>query len=264
LTDEAFDREEANMFDRRVGIVLVLVAVSSLSVREACAQRVRVGVSVGNGAVRVGIGNGPLYRPRFSGRGYGPGGWYGPGWGGPRYGYGGYLPGYGYGAGYGYGPGIGYGVVVTPAPSALEQQPVYGAPRVLPGVGSAASVVTPQGDGGEILIFSPASNTRSVRYWLNGRAYTMPPGTRQSLVNDRVWTIQFDAAPDQRVTYTLDSVRYKFRQDGAAVGLYQTQDWPTAAPSQLPPAPVPEPPLPEPPLPGLDSSAAGNPLRPAQ
>jgi hypothetical protein len=112
-------------------------------------------------------------------------------------------------------------------------------------------------DGGEILLFNPTSSQIEVRYMLNGQLYTLPPGTKQSLTNDRTWTVQFEATPDQVTTYTLKSARYKFKATESGLGLFQTQDSPEVAqPRGLPPAPVPSPPEP-------DSEATVIPSRPA-
>ncbi|MEK6260804.1 MAG: hypothetical protein AABP62_19565 [Planctomycetota bacterium] len=200
-----------------------------LSPEEASAQNVRYGISFGNGGVRVGIGNGPIYGP-----GYG------------RYGYG---PGLGYGSGFG--PGYGYGpppVVVRPYP-VYQPQPVYVQPQYIqqPVVVRESYVPTspsPLADGGEILLFSPASTPGDVRYTLNGHPYTMAPGTKQKFANDRPWTIEFESSPGRVSQYTLTSSRYKFKPSDAGLGLFQTQDLPESAPRGLPAAPIPNPPEP--------------------
>lgn len=210
--------------------VLGLVALAvSMSSDQAQAQSVRFGIGLGNG-VRIGVGNGPMYGPGYYGRGYGPG-YYGPGYGS------------GYGPGY-YRPGLGYGyapapVVISPRPVYVPQ-PVYAQPQY-----GAAPTSLP--DGGEIMLFNPGSSQVEVRYTLNGQLYTLPPGTKQSLTNDRTWSVQFESAPGQVTTYTLKSARYKFKSTQTGLGLFQTQDNPEVAqPSGLPAAPVPSPPAPDP------------------
>ncbi len=207
-----------------------LVALATCwSSNEAQAQRVRVGFGFGRGGIRIGVGNGPVY-----GRGF-----YGPGY---------YGPGY-YGSGYGYGPGVGYGygspsVMIAPRPVYVPQ-PVYVQPQqsYIPGnTGYVPAAPTSIPDGGEILLFSPTTNNGDVNYTLNGEAFRMPPGTKQRFVNDRKWTIQFESAPGQVATYTLESARYKFKPTTAGLGLFQTQDSPGVAQPGLPLAPTPNPP----------------------
>jgi hypothetical protein len=98
----------------------------------------------------------------------------------------------------------------------------------------------------------------------------MPSGTKQSIVNDRQWTIQYEASPGTISTYTLVTARYKFKQTEAGVGLFQTQDTPEEAQAAgLPAAPTPDPPessilrgpIPQPPTPDLDGTVI--PSRPA-
>ena len=196
------------------------------SPEEASAQRVRYGISFGNGGVRVGIGNGGLYGPGY---GYGP-----------RLGY-----------GVGYGPGYGYAappVLVQPYP-VYQPQPVLSQPQYIPqptGVSEPYSLTTPTplADGGEILLFSPATNPGDLHYTLNGIPYTMAPGTKQKFKNDRTWTIEFESSPGSVSQYTLTSSRYKFKPSDEGLGLFQTQDLPESAPQGLPAAPIPNPPEP--------------------
>ncbi len=202
------------------GLVALAMCGSS---NEAQAQRVRVGIGFGGGGVRIGVGNGPFYGPGYYGSGYGPG--------------------YGYGNGYGYGYG-GPGVMIAPRPVYVPQ-PVYVQPQqtYIPGnTGFVPAAPTSIPDGGEILLFSPATNNGEVNYTLNGQAFRMPPGTKQRFVNDRKWTIQFESAPGQVTTYTLESARYKFKSTTTGLGLFQTQDMPEVAQPGLPPAPIPNPP----------------------
>ncbi len=215
---------------------LVLLGLASfamwLSPDEASAQRVRYGISFGSGGVRVGVGSGPIYGPGYGGYGYGPG--------------------YGYGSGYGYGYGP-PAVVVRPYP-VYQPQPVYVQPQyVQPQYIQQPAVVresytsvtpSPLADGGEILLFSPASNPGDVRYTLNGIPYTMSPGTKQKFTNDRTWTIEFESSPGRVAQYTLISSRYKFKPSDAGLGLFQTQDLPESARQTLPAAPIPNPPEP--------------------
>ena len=236
-----------------------LVAVAATVGGDTAQAQVRWGVAIGNGGVRVGVGNGGYgYRPGYYGRGYGPG-YYGPGNYGPGY----YGPGYGYG--YGYAPPVVIAPqpVIVPQPAYVQPQPSYVQPQpnyglldqpqpYSPGVTSGPSVIPPSpslaesssADGGEILLFSPPTNPSDIRYNLNGRSYTMRPGTKQKFTNDRNWKIQFESSPGQVATYTLNSTRYKFKATEGATALYETQDLPEETRSTLPPAPVPEPPEP--------------------
>ena len=212
--------------------LLALLSLASLAMwlspDEASAQRVRVGISFGNGGVRVGAGNG-FYGPRYGGYGYGPGLGYGSG----------------FGPGYGYGPPP---VVVRPYP-VYQPQPVYVQPQYIPQPaivreGYGSTTPSPLADGGEILLFNPASNSGDVRYTLNGIPYTMAPGQKQKFTNDRTWTIEFESSPGRGAQYTLTSSRYKFKPSDAGLGLFQTQDLPESAPQGLPAAPIPNPPEP--------------------
>lgn len=213
-----------------------VVAVAGwLSPGDALADpRIRGGISFGSGGVRVGIG---------SGMGYGPGYGYGP-----SYGYG-HNHGYG---GYGYGPAPVYVQpypVYQPQPVYVQPQPVYAQPQYLPQPNyvrgsSIPSSPTPIADGGEIMLFSPATNLDDVRYTLNGHPYTMAPGTKQKFKNDRTWTVEFESSSGRFAQYTLTSSRYKFKPTDAGLGLYQTQDLPETAPQAIPAAPIPDAPTP--------------------
>ena len=218
-------------------VVMVALAIIAWQTEQTinADPRVRVGIGFGSGGVRFGISNGPMYGPGF------------------------YGPGYGRGYGYGYGPAPvvvrPYPVYVQPQPVYVQPQPVYSVPQY-----SNPSVIhdsfipsspTPFADGGEILLFSPATNLSDVRYTLNGHLYTMAPGTKQKFKNDRTWTVQFESSPGNVTTYTLVSARYKFKSTESGLGLFQTSDTPeTTRDSSLPPAPMPT--LPEAPTPSPD------------
>ena len=194
----------------------------------------------------------------YGGGGYGGfGGFYG-GIGGLGY-YGGY-PSYGYGN-YGYGNGF------------YTAQPIYSQPVYSTGIYSQpvntnpiyfgnAPVVTSQQvvsstpqtvyDNGEIVLFSPPSNTQDVQYSLNGNPYTMKPGTLQKFTNDRTWTIDVSTGSGQTVKYTLSTGRFKFKQFESGMGLFTTQDQPESpvavpesaspsSPATTTPAPTPMP-----------------------
>ncbi len=212
------------------GIVLAVAASATLLyTSDASADpRIRGGLIIGGGGVRIGIGNGPMYGPGY-------------GWG-PRYGY-----------GYGYGPPPvvvrPYPVyqpapVVVPQPVYVQPQPQYLPPRTIIRESDIPSGPSPLADGGEILLFSPSTNASDVRYTLNGALYTMPPGTKQKFTNDRTWMIEYESAPGQVTKYTLASGRYKFKPTAVGIGLYLTQDLPDTAQPTLPQAPVPSPPEP--------------------
>ncbi len=194
--------------------------------------RIRGGISFGSGGIRVGIGNGPMYGP-----GYG-----------------------GYGSGFGYGGGPGYGYrpapvyvqpypVYQPQPVYVQPQPAYAQPQYFPQPGhvhesTIPSSPTPIADGGEIMLFSPATNLGDVRYTLNGHPYTMAPGTKQKFKNDRTWTVEFESSPGRFSQYTLTSSRYKFKPSDTGLGLFQTQDLPESIPQAIPAAPIPDAPAP--------------------
>ena len=131
-------------------------------------------------------------------------------------------------------------------------QPVYVQPQqqylTQPQYLTTTAGPTPITDGGEVLLFSPSTNQSDVHYALNGHRFTMPPGTKQRLTNDRVWTIQFESSPGQLATYTLSSSRYKFKPTDGGTGLFETQDTPEVVQPGLPPTPgLPPAPIPNPP-----------------
>ena len=97
-------------------------------------------------------------------------------------------------------------------------------------------------DNGEIVIFSPPTNTQDAQYTLNGASYTMKPGTLQKFANDRVWTIETNIK-GQVVKYNLSAGRYKFSQNGSVMNLYTTKEHPEAAsaPPSSPTPPAPDP-----------------------
>jgi hypothetical protein len=102
-------------------------------------------------------------------------------------------------------------------------------------------------DNGEIILFSPPSNTIDVQYSLNGVSYTMKPGTMQKFTNDRAWVIDVNPGTGQNAKFTLSTGNFKFKQSDKGMGLFTTKDLPEA-PAPVPdpvPAPVPDP-LPEP------------------
>lgn len=93
----------------------------------------------------------------------------------------------------------------------------------------------PDYDNGEIVVFSPPTNSVDVQYSLNDVTYTMKPGTLQKFANDRTWVIDVNPGTAQSVKYTLSTGRYKFKQTDSGVSLYTTKDAPEV------PAPVPDP-----------------------
>lgn len=202
---------------------LVAIAMALASDDAQADPRVRFGFSFGNGGIRVGVGNG----------------YYGPGYYGP----------YGYGP-YGYGPAVVVAPrpVYVPPPVYVQPQPVYVQPQpvqpqpVYSPTTALPAAPSPYADGGEIVLFSPSTNTSDIRYMLNGHQYTMKPGTKQRFTNDRTWTVQYESLPGQVVTYTLHSVHYKFKQSESGLSLFKTQDTPESTQFGLPPAPTPNPP----------------------
>ena len=185
---------------------------------------------------------------------HGVGGFYGGGLGGfgLYYGSGLRYPGSGYG---GY-PSYGYAQPVYATPVYSQQvynQPVYSntvysgnSPFVTSsGVVTSAHQVTY--DNGEIVLFSPPTNTQDAQYTLNGNTFSMKPGTIQKFTNDRNWTIDVNLGNGQTTKYTLSTGRYKFKQSDKGMGLFTTQDQPgapvatgTSAPTTTPaPSPMP-------------------------
>ncbi len=90
-------------------------------------------------------------------------------------------------------------------------------------------------DQGEIVLFSPPTNTIEVHYSLNGTSYTMKPGSLQKFANDRTWTIEVNLGNGQSTRYTLHTGRFKFKQSETGMGLFSTQESPEVA------APAPDP-----------------------
>ena len=86
-------------------------------------------------------------------------------------------------------------------------------------------------DQGEIVLFSPPTNTQDVQYKLNGAPYTMKPGTVQKFTNDRTWTIEASLGSGVVTKYTLATGNYKFKQTESGMSLYTTQDTPEAPPA---------------------------------
>ena len=215
-----------------------------------------------------------------------------PGYGGLYGGYNGYrgyetgypANAYGTGRAYGYGNansyipgprGIGTGIYYSPQAYTtirqpypfLNRQPNYSS-RTYDGTtpsriysGSSSVQTTPEVtassppatyDNGEIVIFSPPTNTVDVQYSLNGVSYTMKPGSMQKFVNDRIWIINANLGNRQNTKYTLSTGRYKFKQSETGMSLFTTRQSPeapaqapspdaSATPANEPTAPVPMP-----------------------
>ena len=171
----------------------------------------------------------------YGGGGYGGGyggGFYGGGIG--LYGLGGYGYGSGYGNGYGYGSSYygNQGYYAQP----VQAYPNYSTQQYAVPVGPAL----PAPDGGEIVLFLPADVADGVQYTLNGQSYLMKPGESQRLTNDRRWTIEFAPTSGGQIAlrYSLLTGRYKFKPSGSGMGLFETQDMPTAQ-TTTPPTPNP-------------------------
>jgi hypothetical protein len=253
------------MFQRLAGkSILASAFVLSLAIHSTASAQ--IGIGFGNGYFGPG-GGGGLYSPY----GFGPAGYPGLGFGNPGFGFA--NPGFGFGNGYSYAQPI-YSTFNQPNFSIYSQpiyssrvftpqvytlrtfspmnssaltysgstQAMTSSPIIIQSRGSSSSAL-PQPpissssasfDNGEILIFSPPTNSRSIDYTLNGAYYTMKPGTLQRFKNDRTWNIE--VVLDQgNAKYTLSSGRYKFRQTETGMHLYSTKDNPEA------PAPAPEP-----------------------
>ncbi len=123
--------------------------------------------------------------------------------------------------------------------------------RIQIAVAPKANPAPPQAtyDNGEIVIFSPPTNTKDVQYALNSATYTMKPGTLQKFTNDRVWTIETNVN-GQAVKYNLSAGRYKFSQYGSVMNLYTTKENPESpslpSATPLPPTPATDTPAPSP------------------
>lgn len=103
-------------------------------------------------------------------------------------------------------------------------------------------------DQGEIVVFSPPTNTRDVQYKLNGAPYTMRPGTVQKFTNDRTWTIEVSLGSGVLTKYTLATGNYKFKETESGMNLYTTEDSPetplataNASPDEAADVPAPSP-----------------------
>ena len=68
-------------------------------------------------------------------------------------------------------------------------------------------------DNGEIVIFSPPTNSREIQYTLNGAPYTMKPGTLQKFKNDRTWVVEVNPGSGQSTKFTLSAGRFKFKHE---------------------------------------------------
>jgi hypothetical protein len=78
--------------------------------------------------------------------------------------------------------------------------------------------------GGSITITNPATNFATLSYTLDGRAYTIPPGYRQELREDRAWVIQFSrGAKRDQVQYSLQSGQYSFTNTDHGWELYRSK-----------------------------------------
>jgi hypothetical protein len=72
-----------------------------------------------------------------------------------------------------------------------------------------------------IKIVNPASNNVTLNYTLNGTIYPIPPGFSQTLVADRLWTIQFSrGAGFGDARYGLESGLYTFGSSDHGWELY--------------------------------------------
>ena len=134
----------------------------------------------------------------------------------------------------------------TPSRIYPDISPVHSTPAVTE---SSPSVTY---DNGEILLFSPPTNTVDAQYSLNGVSYSMKPGSVQKFTNDRIWIINVNLGNGQNTKYTLSTGRYKFKQTEMGLGLFTTQQSPeapakvagpeaSATPANEQPAPVPMP-----------------------
>ncbi|MGA2798817.1 MAG: hypothetical protein ABSE63_14650, partial [Thermoguttaceae bacterium] len=74
-----------------------------------------------------------------------------------------------------------------------------------------------------IKIVNPASSGVTLSYSLNGAVYSIPPGFSQTLVADRLWTIQFSrGAGFGDAQYGLDSGVYTFGSSDHGWELYHS------------------------------------------
>lgn len=69
----------------------------------------------------------------------------------------------------------------------------------------------PAGYAQPIRITNPSTATAPINYSLNGFQYTIRPGESQTLINDRLWTIQFDRGGEFGQTrYSLSPGQFEF------------------------------------------------------
>lgn len=169
--------------------------------------------------------------------GWGGGGWGGHGWGGGYYGGGWAGPGYN---GYYYQPD--YGTYSTyqpdnsnPAQAYTVQSPIQPNPQ-------------PAGSGAPIKIVNPASNSATLSYTLDGRPYSIPPGSSQDLVLDHPWVIEFNRGGSFGTgQYSLESAVYTFTATNHGWELFQSPlgpSGPAMPATTMPPSGVPANPLP--------------------
>jgi hypothetical protein len=130
----------------------------------------------------------------------------------------------------------------------------YGSPYVAGYRGSysgAAVAPNPSPDHGlPIVIDSPAAITMPINFSLNGRRYLIHPGERQTLTNDRPWTIQFDRGGEYGFSeYGLTPGTYEFEATDRGWELFKLTRSAVVAqppagsalPNAPPPAPTPQP-----------------------
>ena len=78
--------------------------------------------------------------------------------------------------------------------------------------------------GGPITITNPATSKVTLSYTLDGTAYTIPPGYRQNLREDRAWVVQFSRGTNLgQARYSLQSGRYSFTSTDHGWELYRNE-----------------------------------------
>ena len=78
--------------------------------------------------------------------------------------------------------------------------------------------------GGPISIINPATSEATFSYTLDGKAYTIPPGYRQNLREDRAWVIEFNRGTNlDQARYGLQSGLYSFTSTDHGWELYRSK-----------------------------------------
>jgi hypothetical protein len=78
--------------------------------------------------------------------------------------------------------------------------------------------------GGPIKIVNPAKSGVTMKYMLDGNAFTIPPGYSQEFQEDRAWVIEFSQGANMdQMRYSLRSGVYKFASTDHGWDLYRSE-----------------------------------------